>query len=66
MGKAPLGFSLVNVGGIDIVDGNKKLTLAIIWQLLRLYTINLLSQLAGGGRRITEEEIVKWWNCYVG
>merc|ERR1711871_775876 len=65
VGKDPLGFSLVNVGGIDIVDGDKKLTLAIIWQLLRLYTINLLSQLAGGGRRITEEEIVKWANAKV-
>lgn len=28
-------FSLINVGGLDIVDGNKKLILAIIWQLMR-------------------------------
>eukprot|EP00937_MAST-01D_sp_MAST-1D-sp2_P003280 g3280.t1 len=61
VGKA-LGFSLVNVGGLDIVDGNKKLVLAIIWQLLRLYTLNLLAQLAGGGRQITEPEIVSWAN----
>ena len=30
-----LKFSLINVGGLDIVDGNKKLILAIIWQLMR-------------------------------
>jgi len=29
-------LSLINIGGLDIVDGNKKLILAIIWQLMRL------------------------------
>jgi plastin-1 len=28
-------LSVINVGGLDIVDGNKKLILAIIWQLMR-------------------------------
>jgi len=28
-------FSMINVGGLDIVDGSKKLMLAIIWQLMR-------------------------------
>jgi plastin-1 len=28
-------FSMINVGGLDIVDGSKKLILAIIWQLMR-------------------------------
>jgi len=28
-------FSMINVGGLDIVDGNKKLILGIIWQLMR-------------------------------
>ena len=27
---------LVNIGGVDIVDGNKKLILAVMWQLMRL------------------------------
>jgi plastin-1 len=31
-----LKFSMINVGGLDIVDGNKKLILAIIWQLMRM------------------------------
>ena len=61
VGKA-LNLSLVNVGGLDILDGNKKLILAIIWQLLRLYTLNMLTALAGGGRAITEAEIVGWAN----
>jgi plastin-1 len=30
------GFSMVNIGGLDIVDKKKKLILAIIWQLMRM------------------------------
>ena len=30
-----MGFSMVNIGGLDIVDKQKKLILAIIWQLMR-------------------------------
>ena len=30
-----LDFSMVNVGGLDVVDGNKKIILAITWQLMR-------------------------------
>ena len=33
--KNDLKFSLVNVGGVDVHDGNTKLILAIVWQLLR-------------------------------
>ncbi len=34
-------FSLVGIGGIDLVDGNKKLTLAYIWQLVRKHTLDV-------------------------
>ena len=30
--------------GSDIMEGNKTLTLALIWQLMRAYTLSLLSQ----------------------
>ena len=36
-----LQFSLVGIGGIDIVDGNKKLILAIMWQLVRKHTLRV-------------------------
>ncbi len=26
-----MGFSLVGIGGVDLVDGNKKLSLALVW-----------------------------------
>ena len=55
-----LNFILVGIGGLfiiwqnsclcflfagsDIMEGNKTLTLALIWQLMRAYTLSLLSQ----------------------
>lgn len=36
-----LGFSLVGIGGKDIVDGNKKLILALIWQMVRKHTLDV-------------------------
>lgn len=56
-------FSLVNVGGVDIGDGNKKLILAIVWQLMRRYTLNMLAQLGQAqGRDITDDNIIQWAN----
>jgi plastin-1 len=58
-----MNFVLVNVGGVDIVDKNKKLILAIIWQLMRRYTIDMLTQLGSeAGREITDDDIVAWAN----
>ena len=57
-----LKFSLVGIAGSDIADGNKNLTLAIVWQLMRAYTVSILQQLAGSDKPITDEEIVAWVN----
>ena len=37
-----LGVPLVNIGGTDIVDGQHKLVLAILWQLMRAHMRRLL------------------------
>ncbi|XP_015782062.1 plastin-2 [Tetranychus urticae] len=63
-----LRFSLVGIAGQDIVEGNPTLTLALIWQLMRAYTLSILTQLASSGdansegRAIVEKEIVDWAN----
>lgn len=59
-----LGFSMVNIGGIDIVDKKKKLILAIIWQLMRMYTLGVLAKLAAnqGITDITDDHVVNWAN----
>ncbi|XP_054279838.1 plastin-2-like isoform X1 [Macrosteles quadrilineatus] len=57
-----LKFSLVGIAGQDINDGNATLTLALIWQLMRAYTLSILTQLANTGSPIVEREIVTWVN----
>ncbi|XP_075219402.1 plastin-2 fimbrin isoform X2 [Lycorma delicatula] len=57
-----LKFSLVGIAGQDLNDGNATLTLALIWQLMRAYTLSVLTQLANTGSPIVEREIVTWVN----
>merc|ERR1719402_1289753 len=57
-----LNFVLVGIGGSDIMEGNKTLTLALIWQLMKAYTLSLLSQLNSDGTPIVESEIIVWAN----
>jgi len=56
-------FSLVGIDGKDLYDANPTLTLALVWQLMRAFTLSLLTQLAGqGDHPIVEKEIVDWVN----
>ncbi|PAA63269.1 hypothetical protein BOX15_Mlig009179g2 [Macrostomum lignano] len=60
-----VGFSLVGIGGEDLLEGNVTLTLALVWQLMRAYTLAILSKLAGSaaaGKRIDERAIIAWAN----
>ncbi|XP_061984515.1 fimbrin-5-like isoform X2 [Populus nigra] len=59
-----LKFSLVNVAGNDIVQGNKKLLLAFLWQLMRYSMLQLLKNLRSHsqGKEITDADILKWAN----
>ncbi|TPX15818.1 uncharacterized protein E0L32_000152 [Thyridium curvatum] len=58
------GFSLVGVQGADITDGQKTLTLGLVWQLMRRDITLTLSALAQrlGKREVTDAEMVKWAN----
>lgn len=62
-----LCFSLVNVAGNDIVQGNKKLILAFLWQLMRFTMLQLLKNLRSHssqsqGKEITDNDILSWAN----
>jgi plastin-1 len=57
-----MNFSLVGIGGTDINAGNKKLVLALVWQLMRYHTIKFLSKLTVGGVNPTDEQIIEWAN----
>lgn len=60
-----LNFSLVGIDGKDIYDGNKTLTLALLWQLMKAYTLSLLKKLKEHENMTgasVDKEIVSWAN----
>ncbi|XP_061690936.1 plastin-2-like isoform X2 [Syngnathoides biaculeatus] len=61
LGKKEAGFSLVGIAGQDLYDGNSTLTLALVWQLMRRYTLNVLEDL-GDGEVVGEDLIITWVN----
>ncbi|XP_032367090.1 plastin-2 [Etheostoma spectabile] len=61
LGKDVAKFSLVGIAGQDLNTGNRTLTLALLWQLMRRYTLNILEDL-GDGQKVTDDTIVSWVN----
>lgn len=61
IGKAN-NFSLVGIEGSDITDGNKMLTLGLVWQLMRRNINNTLATLSKNGKELTDSEIIGWAN----
>ncbi|KAE9985964.1 fimbrin [Venturia inaequalis] len=59
-----VGFSLVGIQGADITDGQRTLTLGLVWQLMRRDIVSTLSNLAQrlGKREISDMDMVKWSN----
>ncbi|KAL3851164.1 hypothetical protein ACJIZ3_013046 [Penstemon smallii] len=59
-----LKLSLVNVAGNDFVQGNKKLILAFLWQLMRFNMLQLLKNLRSRfqGKGVTDADILNWAN----
>eukprot|EP01083_Nonionella_stella_P000442 1261_1 len=55
-------FSLVGIGGTDIQSCNKKLVLAIVWQLMRYHVTKLLSELQFDGKPVSDDQIMEWAN----
>jgi len=57
-------FSLVGIAGQDILECNQTLVSALVWQLMRAYTLSILSNLAkaDNGKPVDEGRIVDWVN----
>lgn len=57
-------YSLVGIGGQDIYNGTHTLVLALVWQMLRDYTMVMLSALTKKtkGASIKDKEIIDWAN----
>lgn len=57
-----LKFSLPGIQGKDIFDGNQTLTLGLVWQLMRAYTLSILKAMSEDGKPIEDKFIVSWAN----
>jgi len=52
-----LRISLVNISGAELQSGSEKLSLAVIWQVMRYHVLHF-----AGRQSLSEESIVKWAN----
>jgi len=48
-------YHIVGIGGGDIRDGNKKYILAIVWQMMRAHSLQIIGNKS-------EEELIAWGN----
>ncbi|KAK3104228.1 hypothetical protein FSP39_025488 [Pinctada imbricata] len=58
-----LKLTLVGIHGQDIMDGNESNILSLVWQLMRAYTLSILSKLSHEDRQITDADIINWANA---
>jgi len=49
---------MVNIGGVDIHNGEKKLILATMWLIIRKHTLNMIGN-------ASEDDLLKWANSRV-
>ena len=51
-------YQIIGIGGTDIRDGNKKYILAIVWQMMRAHSLQIIGNQ-------TEEGLIAWGNSLV-
>ncbi|TWW71858.1 Plastin-1 [Takifugu flavidus] len=61
LGRDIARFSLVGIGGENLNEGSSMHTLALLWQLMRRYTVLVLSKL-GDGEKVADQIILNWVN----
>lgn len=57
----PFELVIVGISGADLYDRNVKLTVAVLWQLMRYDYTRVFKHLAGGSK-IKDEQIIEWAN----
>ncbi|XP_040055551.1 plastin-1 [Gasterosteus aculeatus] len=62
LGRDVAHFSLVGIGGENLNEGSRMHTLALVWQLMRRYTVSVLSDQGQGGEKVEDQVILDWVN----
>ncbi len=55
-------MKITGIGGPNILEGNKTLTLGLVWQIMRAYTLSILQKLAKSTTPIADKDIINWAN----
>eukprot|EP00298_Acanthocystis_sp_HF-20_P017573 c21780_g1_i1.p1 GENE.c21780_g1_i1~~c21780_g1_i1.p1 ORF type:complete len:965 (-),score=396.06 c21780_g1_i1:113-3007(-) len=58
-------ISVIGIGGGDLEDGNKKMTLALVWQIMRYHIQTMLMAISTSDTAITDAEVLAWANAKV-
>ncbi|GAA5907788.1 hypothetical protein JCM6882_004557 [Rhodosporidiobolus microsporus] len=53
---------IVGIQGADLVDGQRTLTLGVVWQMMRRNILSTMASLSKGGREVSDSDIVRWAN----
>ncbi|XP_075964791.1 plastin-1-like [Anarhichas minor] len=61
LGRDVAHFSLVGIGGENLNEGSRLHTLALVWQLMRRYTVSVLLD-QGDGDKVGDQIILNWVN----
>jgi len=61
LGKS-LGLSLVNIGGSNITEKNRKLVLGFVWQLFRYHSLKFIAALSDQGVNVDDAYLLSWAN----
>ncbi|KAL6105378.1 uncharacterized protein ACO6RY_06923 [Pungitius sinensis] len=62
LGRDEARFSLVGIGGENLNEGSRMHTLALVWQLMRRYTMSVLPDAGQGGDKVEDQVILNWVN----
>lgn len=57
-----MNFSLIGIDGSNINQGDATLTLALVWQLMRHYTLKILQDISRDGSTAKDKDIIAWTN----
>ncbi|ETO25976.1 hypothetical protein RFI_11161 [Reticulomyxa filosa] len=58
-------FSLVGMSSDDIHNGSSKMIHALLWQMMRYWSVKKLSDLSFGGKDVKDEDIIQWANLTI-
>ena len=64
VGKENLKITIIGINGANISDGHKMFILAIVWQLMRCYTLKVIKSAVGNPSNEKEADkiIINWCN----